>query len=76
MQQLKPVHYQKRRVFADCALKCIKMIRNFIEKPSSAHFHLDGFVIKQNSRIWGSENPRTVVEKPFHPQCVVRFLDL
>ena len=23
-----------------------------------AHFHLDGFVNRQNYHVWGSENPR------------------
>ena len=35
-----------------------------------AHFHLGGHVNKQNCRIWGSENPRIIAEKPFHHQCV------
>ena len=33
-----------------------------------AHFYLDGFVNCQNCRIWGSENPHVIVEKPMHPQ--------
>ena len=32
-----------------------------------AHFHLDGYVNKQNCRIWGTENPHVIVEKPMHP---------
>ena len=35
-----------------------------------AHFHLDGFVNRQNCRIWGAENPRMIHEKQMHPQCV------
>ncbi|EFN79524.1 hypothetical protein EAI_06736, partial [Harpegnathos saltator] len=35
-----------------------------------AHFHLDGLVNRQNCRIWGSENPRVIVEKQMHPQRV------
>jgi len=33
-----------------------------------AHFHLGGYVNKQNCRIWGSENPHVIMEKPMHPQ--------
>lgn len=35
-----------------------------------AHFHLSGYVNKQNCRIWGSENPTEMVEQPLHPQRV------
>jgi len=35
-----------------------------------AHFHLNGFVNKQNCRIWGSENPRIIHEKQMYPQRV------
>ena len=35
-----------------------------------AHFHLDGFVNRQNCRVWGSENPRVISEKQMHPQRV------
>ena len=35
-----------------------------------AHFHLDGFVNRQNCRIWGSENPHVIVEKQMYPQRV------
>ena len=30
----------------------------------------DGFVNRQNSRVWGSENPRVIVEKQMQPQRV------
>ena len=37
-----------------------------------AHFHLDGYVNKQNCRLWSNENPHIFVEKPFHPKkCTV-----
>ena len=35
-----------------------------------AHFHLGGYVNKQNCRIWGSENPKMIFEKPLYPQRV------
>ena len=31
-----------------------------------AHFYLQGFVNKQNCRIWARENPETVEERPAH----------
>jgi len=37
-----------------------------------AHFHLHGYVNKQNYGHWGTENPHLVVAKPLHPQkCTV-----
>ena len=35
-----------------------------------AHFHLDGYVNKQNYRFWNTENPRNIHEKPLHAQKV------
>ena len=31
-----------------------------------AHFDLDGYVNKQNCRIWGTENPHAYIETPTH----------
>jgi len=35
-----------------------------------AHFHLGGYMNKQNCRIWGSENPRPVEKLPMHSKQV------
>ena len=35
-----------------------------------AHFHLGGYVNKQNCRLWGSENQKMIIEKPLYPQCI------
>ena len=35
-----------------------------------AHFHLGGFVNKQNCRILSSENEKMIFEKPLQPQRV------
>ena len=35
-----------------------------------AHFHLGGYVNKQNCCIRGSENPKMIIEKPLYPQRV------
>ena len=37
---------------------------------NEAHFHIDGFINRQNCRVWGSENPRVISEKQMHPQRV------
>ncbi|GFU51923.1 uncharacterized protein TNCV_3734281 [Trichonephila clavipes] len=33
-----------------------------------AHFWLNGYVNKQNCRIWSEANPRMYVETPLHPE--------
>ena len=45
----------------------------FTEKSSldEAHFHIGGYVNKQNCRIWGSKNPNLIIEKPMHTQRVI-----
>ena len=35
-----------------------------------AQFDLDGYVNKQNCRIWGTENLHAYIEKPTHPKRV------
>ncbi|GBN00934.1 hypothetical protein AVEN_150868-1 [Araneus ventricosus] len=39
-----------------------------------AHFHLNGFVNKQNWRFWGSENPHLYEEKPLHSPKVTAWV--
>jgi hypothetical protein len=34
---------------------------------AEAHFHLDGFMIKQNTGCWASENPYIFTETSLHP---------
>ena len=35
-----------------------------------AYVHLRGQGNEQNCRIWGSENPKMIIEKPLYPQRV------
>ena len=35
-----------------------------------AHLHLGYYVNKQNFRIWSSESPKMIIEKPLYPQRV------
>ncbi|GBM07331.1 hypothetical protein AVEN_198108-1 [Araneus ventricosus] len=39
-----------------------------------AHFHLNGFVNKQNWRFWGSENPHMCEGKPLHSSKVTSWV--
>ena len=36
-----------------------------------AHFHLSGYVNKQNFRYWSKSNPRSLHEKPLHSERVI-----
>ncbi|GFX14289.1 hypothetical protein TNCV_1767831 [Trichonephila clavipes] len=35
-----------------------------------AHFWLNGYVNKQNCRIWSEANPQVYVETPLHPEIL------
>ena len=50
---------------------------NKIFFSDEAHFTLVWYVDEQNCRIWGSENPQVIEERPLHPEkghCLVRSL--
>ncbi|GFW51773.1 hypothetical protein TNCV_1187051 [Trichonephila clavipes] len=41
----------------------------FTDRESDeAHFWLNGYVNKQNCRIWSEANPQVYVETPLHPE--------
>ncbi|GFS90685.1 hypothetical protein TNCV_3771101 [Trichonephila clavipes] len=45
------------------------LIKNQINFLSDeAHFWLNGYVNKQNCRIWSEANPQVYVETPLHPE--------
>ncbi|GFT30384.1 hypothetical protein TNCV_2376801 [Trichonephila clavipes] len=37
-------------------------------RRDEAHFWLNGYVNKQNCRIWSEANPQVYVETPLHPE--------
>ena len=45
-------------------LDCLKYVK------VNLHFHLGSYVNKQNFRIWGSKNPKIIIEKTLYPQFV------
>lgn len=72
-QELKPRDHARRREFSDWLLGNVAVDADFWTKlifSDEAHFQLNGFVNKQNCRIWGAENPRVIQEKPMHPPRV------
>lgn len=73
VQVLSETAMQQRRQFSGQLLGLLEgdtVPANKIIFSDEAHFHLDGYVNRQNYRFWGSENPRLVVEKSLHPQRV------
>ncbi|CAF4863096.1 unnamed protein product [Pieris macdunnoughi] len=67
----------KKILFANFALVLTKRRRTFWPKCSFLiHFHLNGYVNKQNCRFWGAENPHEYHEQPLHPEKVTVWCGL
>jgi hypothetical protein len=70
-QELAPTDHLKRRGSVNWMLGNQKVDGNFSKKiifSDEVHFQLNGYVNKQNCRIWGTEKPRVIHEKPLHAQ--------
>ncbi|GFU16321.1 hypothetical protein TNCV_4231701 [Trichonephila clavipes] len=59
------------------SLEIYRVARGLEYRPTStdiecisdeAHFWLNGYVNKQNCRIWSEANPQVYVETPLHPE--------
>ena len=77
-QELNPADHQQRRVFANWVLEMHENKPEFHQRiiiSDEAHFHLGGYVNKQNSYIWGSGNPKMIIEEPLYPQHVSVWCD-
>ena len=64
-QKLKSADHGKSSRFAQWVLARQAKDENFRKRiifSDEVHFHLSGYVNKQNCRIWGDENPRVTVE--------------
>ena len=48
----------------------LKILAKTIILSEQGHFDLDGYVNKQNCRIWGTENSHAYIEKPTNPKRV------
>ncbi|GFV89948.1 probable cation-transporting ATPase 13A3 [Trichonephila clavipes] len=65
--------HQARRRFVEWAQNEIAVIPDFHKRKrflfsDEAHFWLNGYVSKQNGRIWSEANPQVYVETPLHPE--------
>ncbi|GFV13937.1 transposase [Trichonephila clavipes] len=61
--------HQARRRFVEWAQNEITVIPDFHKRilfSDEAHFWLNGYVNKQNCRIWSEANPQVYVETPLH----------
>ncbi|GFU51390.1 uncharacterized protein TNCV_4752561 [Trichonephila clavipes] len=66
-----PNDHQARRRFVEWAQNQIAVVPDFHKRilfSDEAHFWLNGYVNKQNCRIWSEANPQVCVETPLHPE--------
>ncbi|CAK1588653.1 unnamed protein product [Parnassius mnemosyne] len=68
VQELKLTDHLHRRRSAQFIQEQPAGFSESIIFSDEAHFHLSGYVNKQNCRIWASENPKEIIEKPLHAQ--------
>ncbi|GFX67520.1 hypothetical protein TNCV_3932621 [Trichonephila clavipes] len=62
---------QARSRFVEWAQNEIAVVPGFHKRilfSDVAHFWLNGYVNKQNCRIWSEANPQVYVETPLHPE--------
>ena len=67
VQELKPHDHPARRRFDEWAQNKIAVDPDFHKRilfSDEAHFCLNGYVNKQNCRIWSDDNPQVNVETP------------
>ncbi|GFV88132.1 hypothetical protein TNCV_3242811 [Trichonephila clavipes] len=63
--------HQARRRFDEWAQNEIAIVPDFHKRilfSDEAHFWLNGYVNKQNCRIWSEANTQVYVETPLHPE--------
>ncbi|GFW60857.1 hypothetical protein TNCV_2672781 [Trichonephila clavipes] len=63
--------HQARRTFVEWAQNVIAVVPDFHKRilfSDEAHFWLNGYVNKQNCRIWSEANLQVYVETPLHPE--------
>ncbi|GFW78626.1 ras-related protein Rab-20 [Trichonephila clavipes] len=63
--------HQARRRFVEWTQNEIAVVPDFHKRilfSDEAHFWLNGYVNKQDCRIWSEANPQVYVETPLHPE--------
>ncbi|GFW93980.1 DUF4817 domain-containing protein [Trichonephila clavipes] len=64
-------YHQARRRFVEWAQNEIAVVPDFHKRilfSHEAHFWLNGYINKQNCRIWSEANPQVNVETPLHSE--------
>ncbi|GFV59063.1 hypothetical protein TNCV_1678051 [Trichonephila clavipes] len=62
---------QRFQIVVEWAQNEIAVVPDFHKRilfSDEAHFWLNGYVNKQNCRIWSEANPQVYVETPLHPE--------
>lgn len=73
VQQLLERDLQARQTFCTQLLEMIDTEPDFLNNfmmSDEAHFHLSGYVNKQNCRYWAPTNPNQIHERPLHSEKV------
>ncbi|GFW31327.1 putative transposable element [Trichonephila clavipes] len=71
LRKSRPLAPTQRRTFVEWAQNEIAVVPDFHKRilfSDEAHFWLNGYVNKQNCRIWSEANPQVYVETPLHPE--------
>jgi len=77
VQQLAEGDFAQRRDFCENMLTILTEDANAVVMMSDeAHFHLNGFLNKQNCRFWVAENPQELHQKPLHSSKVTVWCDV
>ncbi|GFT23765.1 hypothetical protein TNCV_3512131 [Trichonephila clavipes] len=63
-----PAVFSRIRSVATKGRKINSEEKNAVYINDEAHFWLNGYVNKQNCRIWSEANPQVYVETPLHPE--------
>ncbi|GFV44286.1 DUF4817 domain-containing protein [Trichonephila clavipes] len=66
--------HQAKRRFVEWAHNEIAVVPDFHKRilfSDEAHFWLNGYVNKQNCRIWSEANPQEYVETPLYPEKLI-----
>ncbi|GFU98709.1 hypothetical protein TNCV_3197271 [Trichonephila clavipes] len=68
--------HQARRRFVEWAQNEIAVVPDFHKRilfSDEAHFWLNGYINKQNCRIWSEAYLQVYIETPLHPEKLTRF---
>ena len=77
LHALQPEDMDRRIEFCEWGMQMVQDEPSFLGNlifSDEAIFHLTGHVNKQNCRIWGTEEPSDVFEKPLHSEKVIVWL--